>query len=146
VEAVIPYFIYLWLIVFISAQNFFVLNYLLLPGVTKLEYLPVLRKESSVDLKLDRNFECNLRYQSRPGVGKVRPAGQIRPAEALCPARGVVLLTLFVLYFMLKGCLTCYLSKRVARRVQKKFNKARERKKLPTPVQEPYVLPKPREI
>ena len=25
-----------------------------------------------------------------PGVGKVRPAGQIWPADAHCPARGVV--------------------------------------------------------
>ena len=64
----------------------------------------------------------------------VRPADQIRPAEAFCLARGVVI-SKQVNYFYVNNTIFCsYLLKCVARRAQIFFETARGRKQLPIPV------------
>ena len=72
-------------------------------------------------------------HQTSPGVGKLRPAGQIRPAEIFCLVRGVVFQGKLVILHKIILLVVLCLVKAMSPRAQNCFKTARGPKKLPTP-------------
>ena len=85
------------------------------------------------ELNLTKSWEIKFELLLRAGMGKVRPAGQIRPADAFGPACRVVNSTLASNFRRQIQTWSSYLLKSSARSCRNCFETATDKKKLPTP-------------